>query len=89
MKPVNPNNSEHVRLELTARRIESESLSNVKCCRTRINWHQPEPDFPENLLGTCSQCGAWYVVGRLRGEPQEVLVRLSVNDLVLRGSVSV
>jgi hypothetical protein len=88
MKSVNQNWGEPIRLELTARRIDSEteSLSDAGCCQTKLSWHQPEPGFPENLLGTCSQCGSWYVVGRLQGEAQETLLRLPVNDLILSGS---
>lgn len=32
------------------------------CCEGTLDVHQPEPERPERLLGTCPDCGAWYLI---------------------------
>jgi hypothetical protein len=31
-------------------------------CRSDLNIHQPEPDQPDRLLGTCPACGLWSLI---------------------------
>jgi len=42
--------------------IASDSLSALSCraCRSPLDIHQPNPNQPEQFLGTCSDCGRWY-----------------------------
>jgi hypothetical protein len=40
------------------------SLSRVRCpnCGYRMSVHQPDPQSPERLLGTCPACKSWYLM---------------------------
>jgi hypothetical protein len=31
-------------------------------CRTTLAVHQPDPDAPGRLLGTCESCGSWHLI---------------------------
>jgi hypothetical protein len=41
--------------------------SNAPCppcprCACRLDLHQPQPNLPERLLGTCDSCDTWAVI---------------------------
>lgn len=44
--------------------IRFEVASEVLCahCQTPLEHHQPDVEQPDRLLGTCSGCGAWYLI---------------------------
>jgi len=31
-------------------------------CGEPLSIHQPDPNAPERLLGTCEACGAWHLI---------------------------
>jgi len=35
---------------------------SCQCCRSPLDLHQPNPDRPDQFLGTCSACGRWFRV---------------------------
>ncbi|HWE39040.1 MAG TPA: hypothetical protein VG406_21005 [Isosphaeraceae bacterium] len=39
-------------------------LAEAPCpdCRSVLDLHQPEPDRPDRLLGTCPACGLWSLI---------------------------
>ncbi len=55
-----------VRITLSVSRQEyrPEAPLEVGCadCGASLEVHQPDMSLPERLLGTCEQCGAWYLV---------------------------
>jgi hypothetical protein len=57
----------------------------VRCpgCQSPLRLHQPDEQWPERLLGTCSQCHAWFLIDAAA----EVMVRLPHED-DLRGPES-
>jgi hypothetical protein len=44
--------------------VVTDSLSDLKCraCKGFVETHQPNPNQPERILGTCSHCGVWYLI---------------------------
>ena len=45
--------------------IRFECLREVLCahCHSPLDRHQPDEARPDHLLGTCCDCGAWYLIG--------------------------
>jgi hypothetical protein len=45
-------------------RIRFELASEILCahCHCTLDRHQPDPDRPEQLLGACLACGAWFLI---------------------------
>ncbi len=54
-------------------------------CRSALNVHQPDADWPDQLLGTCEGCQSWYLIATSAEESKATLIRLPVNDLVRQG----
>lgn len=52
------------------------SACDFRCveCSGELTWHQPDPDDPNRLLGTCPACGAWHVLDLLH--PKRVVFAL-------------
>ena len=42
----------------------SVNFSALACrrCRSSLDIHQPDPNQPDQFLGTCPSCGGWYRV---------------------------
>jgi hypothetical protein len=32
------------------------------CCQCILERHQPDTERPDRLLGTCPDCGAWFLI---------------------------
>src|SRR5438067_1676467 len=49
---------------VTSLTISDQGLEAPRCraCQSGLNVHQPDEDHPEHLLGTCDDCGAWYLI---------------------------
>jgi len=41
-----------------------QDLSTIHCldCRSALDWHQPDSQAPERMLGVCLQCGGWHLL---------------------------
>lgn len=52
--------------------------ANARCehCDGMLTLHQPDPDTPDELLGTCDLCQTWYFVGLAASQTDPVLVEL-------------
>lgn len=50
-------------------RVRFECAAEVLCahCQEVLDQHQPDSERPERLLGTCSDCGAWYLIDGCAG----------------------
>lgn len=44
--------------------IRFECLNDILCvrCHNELERHQPNGERPDQLLGTCNDCGAWYLI---------------------------
>ena len=44
--------------------VRFESLNDIFCvsCHNPLDLHQPDGERPDQLLGTCPDCGAWYLI---------------------------
>ena len=44
--------------------IRFECLSDILCvnCQAPLDRHQPDTNRPDQLLGTCLECGVWYLI---------------------------
>ncbi|WP_435018222.1 hypothetical protein TA3x_000173 [Tundrisphaera sp. TA3] len=42
----------------------------IRCpaCRLRLALHQPDPNWPTRLLGTCAGCRTWVIIDHLPGQ---------------------
>lgn len=47
---------------MTILRLDDLAAAPCPGCRADLNVHQPEPDRPDRLLGTCPSCGLWALV---------------------------
>jgi len=43
----------------------AEADTRIDCpdCQKPLDVHQPDPEQPERLLGTCPACKAWFLLG--------------------------
>src|SRR4051794_36713244 len=53
-----------IKWNVTPLAISAEGLEPPQCrdCLTTLNLHQPDEGRPDQLLGTCADCGAWYLI---------------------------
>ncbi len=44
--------------------IRFECLNDILCarCQNALERHQPDGERPDQLLGTCADCGMWYLI---------------------------
>ena len=58
--------------------IVSAALSTLNCrsCRGPLDIHQPNPNQPDQFLGTCSDCNLWYRVESKPGEGRLTVMQL-------------
>ncbi len=56
----------------------SERLSDIQClgCESPLDFHQPDPDLPDRMLGTCDSCKSWYLLDFGNGGLEALLTRL-------------
>jgi hypothetical protein len=73
-----------VPLEVTTLRHADAELASIACpkCQAALNINQPEPDIPDQLLGACSSCGAWFVVWIDGAENEVIVLYLAVVDFM-------
>ena len=72
-----------VPLSLTFRVFSSvDSLANIHClaCAGPLDFHQPDPDLPQRMLGTCDSCKTWYLITFTQASDDVVLVQLPVDS---------
>ena len=50
--------------------VAANGLVSPRCqkCEAELTVHQPEETRPDQLLGTCSGCGAWHLIERARAD---------------------
>jgi hypothetical protein len=55
-------------------RVHYECSNEILCihCFAPLDRHQPVESTPERLLGTCCECGAWFLID----EEEQVIVVL-------------
>ncbi len=66
--------------------IRFECLNEILCvrCQTPLDRHQPDGERPDQLLGTCSECGSWYLID---SEADVMFPFPNLNDLRLESKV--
>jgi hypothetical protein len=49
---------------VSALALSDEGLETPCCraCKRPLNVHQPDEERPSHLLGTCAECGSWYLI---------------------------
>jgi hypothetical protein len=64
----------HLALDLIRIDANSGGLSSLPCpgCHEGLALHQPDPQLPDRLLGTCGECHAWFLILAIAG----LMVRL-------------
>jgi hypothetical protein len=65
-----------VPLTMTRLSTSHDSLTRVACmsCDLSLDLHQPDPGFPDRLLGIYAGCQRWYIVDFVPGEDEAVMV---------------
>jgi uncharacterized protein YbaR (Trm112 family) len=43
-------------------RIDCLAGTSCPCCPDNLVVHQPDPEMPDRLLGTCEECKSWYLI---------------------------
>lgn len=51
-------------------------------CQTELDIHQPQEHDPNELLGTCSQCGCWHLIQVAPGGAEALLINLPSVEFV-------
>ena len=51
-------------LDVISLRSDPDSLLAVQCanCHDSLVVHQPDEAYPDRLLATCLECGAWFLI---------------------------
>lgn len=72
-------------LDLFDMSLERDGASGSRCprCRRPLALHQPDPDWPDRLVGTCEECRIWFLIETATG----LMVRLP-GEQELRGASS-
>lgn len=70
--------TEAVDATLSFMRIRPSQLADLPCprCRAGLDVCQPQPQWPKQLLATCSDCGAWFRIELPSGDRPGVMVNL-------------
>jgi hypothetical protein len=73
-----------VPFDLTTLTVPANELALIPClkCETPLNILQPDAGIPDQLLGACCGCGAWFAIWMKGDDNQAVVVHLSIMDLV-------
>jgi hypothetical protein len=68
----------YLALDLIRMDADSDDHSSLRCpnCHEDLALHQPDPQLPERLLGTCVDCHAWFLIPAIAG----VMVRLPEEE---------
>jgi hypothetical protein len=86
--PKGPRLPRSVRVSLQAQNVmlPSDGLDRVEClaCGAAMGIHQPDAQYPEQLLGVCGSCGEWYLLWVKEGEDEGMAIHLSLISLVRR-----
>jgi hypothetical protein len=56
-------------------RIGVSTAVECACCQGILEVHQPDLERPDRLLGTCAECGSWFLIDN------EARVMLPLPDL--------
>jgi hypothetical protein len=48
-------------------RFEDVARAGCPGCGAPLELHQPDPECPERLLGTCPRCGGWFLLDGVSG----------------------
>jgi hypothetical protein len=51
-------------------------------CGETLQFHQPESDLPDRMLGTCDECHQWHLIDFVPGKPEAVVAPLPAGDQV-------
>jgi hypothetical protein len=54
-------------ITLPLARFEDVARAGCPRCGAPLDLHQPDPERPERLLGTCARCGAWFLLDVVSG----------------------
>jgi hypothetical protein len=73
-------------LEVASLPMPDNALTPIPCprCGLSLGIHQPDAEFPDQLLGTCDGCGTWFLVAVAPDGNEAVVVYLPTVDLVER-----
>ena len=51
-------------------------------CGEPLQFHQPDPELPDRMLGTCDGCHRWLLIVFVPGQPEAVVAPLPDGDQV-------
>jgi hypothetical protein len=78
-----------VRWEATSLAISRHGIETPRCrtCGSALALHQPDEMTPEHLLGTCGNCGDWFLIEVTRGRAEAFLFALP-NVALIRAALA-
>ncbi len=58
--------------------VAAKQIGRLLCrgCRSPLDIHQPNPNQPDQFLGTCPHCGSWFRIEARAGEARAMVIRL-------------
>jgi hypothetical protein len=77
-----------IRWEATSLAISRHKIETPHCrtCGSALALHQPDKKTPEHLLGTCGDCGGWFLIEVTRGGAKAFLFDLP-NVALIRAAL--
>jgi hypothetical protein len=42
--------------------VGTSALTHCQECESTLRLHQPDPELPDRLLGTCDDCKSWFLI---------------------------
>lgn len=66
----------------------AEGFAALACrnCGVPLDLHQPGVEFPDRLLGTCEECGSWFLVDLTPDGQTGVVVHLPPSGFFFKAS---
>jgi hypothetical protein len=62
MAELRPGNNPMTALLASIPRRPEVDRGECPCCGADLSVHQPDPEWPDQLLGTCHECRSWFLL---------------------------
>jgi hypothetical protein len=68
--------------------LDSRALTPCQNCGCELQLHQPDPDLPKRLLGTCEECKSWFLLDLVAGSMTLLLSKRAARRKRLHAEVA-
>jgi hypothetical protein len=69
-------------------KLDDDCQSSVRCvsCTDPLVLHQPDEACPDRLLGTCPECGVWFLIDRAQDFMLQLPTKHTLRNRIRRAS---